>query len=355
MTEDFFIRLLLLPFSLLYGIVISVRELFYRFGIVKSVRFSIPVIGIGNLSVGGTGKTPHTEYLLMWLQQYIQVAALSRGYGRSTVGIREVHTLDKPESVGDEPLQMKRKYPDVPVFVAENRVFGIPAIVQRHPDMQCVVLDDAFQHRGVQPGKQILLTEYGRPYTRDWLLPAGRLREWRNGAQRADIIIVTKCPPQLSTEQRAAMIAEIAPASYQKVYFSTYLLGQPYHLQHGTRSLRLDQDTEVLLVSAIAGTEYLISQVEPHVGRVRSVSFKDHHVFETDDFEVIRRDYGYMQGKHKVVLCTEKDAVKLERFLPQFAAAGMDVHVLPVRVQFLDQDEAAFQAEMQQFLSEFRA
>jgi tetraacyldisaccharide 4'-kinase len=355
MSNDILIRLVLLPFSILYGIGISLRELLYRFGFVKSVQFSLPVIGIGNLSVGGTGKTPHVEYLLQWLDQYIQVSTLSRGYGRQTFGIREIQVQDTSETAGDEPLQFKRKWPHIPVFVAENRAFGIPAIVQRYPDMQLVLLDDAFQHRAVKPGKQILLTEYNRPYTRDWLLPSGRLREWRNSARRADLIVVTKCPTDLTDAQKAAMIAEIEPSKHQKVYFSTYQFGAPYHLWDRNRGLNIDQTLDTLLVTAIAGTDFLVTQLSTQAGSVRSLAFKDHHAFEDSDFETIKRDFGYLHSTNKVILCTEKDAVKLERFAPRFLQAGIDVFVLPVSVQFLGSDETAFRADIEQFLKEFKA
>jgi tetraacyldisaccharide 4'-kinase len=355
MSNDIVLKLVLLPFSILFGIAVSLRELLYRFGLVKSVQFSIPIIGVGNLSVGGTGKTPHVEYLLQWLDQYVQVSTLSRGYGRKTVGMREVLVNDSVEAAGDEPLQYKRKWPHIPVFVAENRALGIPGIVQRYPNMQVVLLDDAFQHRAVKPGKQILLTEYNRPYTRDWLLPSGRLREWRNAARRADLILVTKCPADLSAEQRAAMITEIEPAKHQKVYFSRYQFGAPYHLWDRRLNLDLNESLDALLVSALAGTEYLVDQLSTEIGSLRSLAFKDHHLFEADDFETIKRDFNHLQSSNKVILCTEKDAVKLERFVPRFAQEGISVFVLPVRVQFLGDDERAFRGEIELFLSEFKS
>ncbi len=354
MGENFLVRLILLPFSLLYGLVISLNELLYRLGILKSVQFNLPVIGIGNLSVGGTGKTPHAEYLVRWLNQYLQVATLSRGYGRSTVGLREVQRHENADLVGDEPLLIKRKHPDVPVFVAESRALGIPAIVQRYPSMQAIILDDAHQHRAIKPGRQILLTEYARPYTRDWLLPAGRLREWRSGALRADTIVVTKCPVGLTEQERTAMIAEIDPAPHQKVYFSTYQYGKPYHLFVPGQTLNLDTTVDVLLVTAIAKTDVLEQYVASVAGQVRSLSFKDHHNFEPRDFETIRRDFSYLNSQNKVVLCTEKDAVKLERFAQQFAQAGIEVFVLPVEVQFLGEDAGKFQEDIRSWLLNFK-
>jgi len=174
MSEDIVIRILLLPLALLYGLGIGLRNLLYRIGALRSVRFDLPVISVGNLTMGGAGKTPHIEYLLRWLDQFIQIAVLSRGYGRSTMGYRPVTSIDTAKEVGDEPLQFKRKFPNVPVSVSESRALAVPELIKRNPETQCILLDDAFQHLAVTPGLNILLTEFARPFTRDWLLPAGQ-------------------------------------------------------------------------------------------------------------------------------------------------------------------------------------
>ena len=222
MPEDIVIRVLLLPVALLYGLGVGFRNLLYRMGVLRSVKFDLPVISVGNLTVGGTGKSPHIEYLLNWLTEYLEVVVLSRGYGRKTEGYRKVTTLDTAQEVGDEPLQFKRKFPNTPISVSESRALGVPELVKNNPDTQCVLLDDAFQHLAVTPGLNIMLTEFNHPFTRDWLLPSGRLREWRNGYRRAEIIIVTKCPPDLSAKQRQEMIYEIDPYPRQRIYFSQY-------------------------------------------------------------------------------------------------------------------------------------
>ncbi|MBP6825343.1 MAG: tetraacyldisaccharide 4'-kinase, partial [Saprospiraceae bacterium] len=251
MSDDIVIRVLLLPFALLYGIGIGIRNLFYQAGVLRSVHFDLPVISVGNLSVGGAGKSPHIEYLVRWLDRYIGIAVLSRGYGRKTMGYRQVTVIDNAEQVGDEPLQIKRKFADVPVSVSESRALGVPELVKRYPETQCVLLDDAFQHLAVTPGLNILLTEYSRPFTRDWLLPAGRLREWRHGYRRADIIIVTKCPAELTARQRYELLIEIDPFPRQRVYFSRYRYGALYEIFRPDTLRPLDLDTHVLLVSAI--------------------------------------------------------------------------------------------------------
>ena len=211
MSEDIVIRILLLPLALLYGLGVGFRNLLYRVGILRSVRFDLPVISVGNLSMGGAGKSPHIEYLIRWLDQFLEVAVLSRGFGRNTYGYRPVTSIDTAEMVGDEPLQFKRKFPNVAICVSESRALGVPELVKRNPETQCVLLDDAFQHLAVTPGLNILLTEFTHPFTRDWLLPSGRLREGRYNYRRADIIIVTKCPPDFTSVQRAKMVQEFDP------------------------------------------------------------------------------------------------------------------------------------------------
>ena len=354
MSEDIVIRILLLPLALLYGIGVGVRNLLYRVGALRSVRFDLPVISVGNLSVGGAGKSPHIEYLLRWLDQYISVAVLSRGYGRKTMGYRPVTMIDNAEQVGDEPLQFKRKFPDVSVSVGESRALGVPELVKRNPELQCVLLDDAFQHLAVTPGLNILLTEFSRPFTRDWLLPAGRLREWRHGYRRADIIIVTKCPPDLSAHQRYEMLMEIDPFPRQRIYFSRYQYSQPYDLLRPDVRRPLDLDTHVLLVSAIANTDYLLQYIGSEAGSVHTLEFEDHHYFDESNLNDILRRFDAMPQRNKIILTTEKDATRLELHEAFLWKNQLPVFVLPVEVVFCDNDEADFQADVKQFLLDFK-
>ena len=354
MSEDIVIRILLLPLALLYGIGVGVRNLLYRVGALRSVRFDLPVISVGNLSVGGAGKSPHIEYLLRWLDQYISVAVLSRGYGRKTMGYRPVTMIDNAEQVGDEPLQFERKFPDVSVSVGESRALGVPELVKRNPELQCVLLDDAFQHLAVTPGLNILLTEFSRPFTRDWLLPAGRLREWRHGYRRADIIIVTKCPPDLSAHQRYEMLMEIDPFPRQRIYFSRYQYSQPYDLLRPDVRRPLDLDTHVLLVSAIANTDYLLQYIGSEAGSVHTLEFEDHHYFDESNLNDILRRFDAMPQRNKIILTTEKDATRLELHEAFLWKNQLPVFVLPVEVVFCDNDEADFQADVKQFLLDFK-
>ncbi|MBK6933306.1 MAG: tetraacyldisaccharide 4'-kinase [Saprospirales bacterium] len=354
MSDDIVIRILLLPFALLYGLGVGLRNLLYRIGVLRSVRFDLPVISVGNLSVGGAGKSPHIEYLLRWLDQFIQVAVLSRGYGRKTEGYRQVSVIDSVEQAGDEPVQIKRKFPNIAVSVGESRALGVPELLKRNPDTQCILLDDAFQHLAVTPGLNILLTEFNRPFTRDWLLPAGRLREGRFEYRRADLIIVTKCPPGLTAKQRIDMLREIDPFPRQRVFFSKYRYGPPYDLLRPDIRHPLGQQTDILLVSAIANTDYLLDYLKQNVHSVTALEYSDHHYFDEADLQTVLRRFDALPGAHKTILTTEKDATRLELHAGFLWKNDLPIFVLPVEVEFCDNDEADFQAEVRRFLMEFK-
>lgn len=355
MPDDIVLRVLLLPLALLYGLGVSLRNFLYNTGVLRSVRFDLPVISIGNLSVGGAGKSPHIEYLLRWLDEYIEPAVLSRGYGRKTEGFRMVTLQDDATQTGDEPLQFKHKFPHLPICVSESRALGVPELIKRHPQIQCVLLDDAFQHLAVTPGLNILLTEYTHPFTRDWLLPAGRLREWRHEYRRADIIIVTKCPPQLTPEQRYKMYEELDPYPRQRVYFSHYTYGQPYDLLRPDMIRPFAVTDTVLLVSAIANTDYLLQYLAGEVQTIHTREFEDHHYFtETDLLELLKR-FDNLPQKDKYIITTEKDAARLALHRDFFWKNDVQVYVLPIRVAFLHDDETGFQEDVRQFLMEFKS
>jgi tetraacyldisaccharide 4'-kinase len=355
MPEDIVIRVLLLPLALLYGLGVSFRNLMYRMGVLKSVRFDIPVISVGNLAIGGTGKSPHIEYMVRWLDQYIDVAVLSRGYGRKTVGYRPVYHIDKATDVGDEPLQMKRKFQQIPFAVSESRALGVPELVKNNPTTQCVLLDDAFQHLAVTPGLHVMLTEYKRPFFKDWLLPSGRLREWRAAYRRADVIIVTKCPDNLTETQRSQFIEDIAPYPRQKIFFSQYQYGRPYDLLRHDVKRALDADTDVLLLSAIANTDYLLSYLKKEVRSVRTIEHEDHHFFDEGDMSDLLKKFDGLNSAKKIILTTEKDATRLEAFSEFLWKHQLPVFVLPIEVAFLHQDEDRFKEAVKRFLEGFKA
>lgn len=348
------VQILLAPISLLYGVGISLRNTFYKTGLLKSLSFDIPVISVGNLSVGGAGKTPHIEYLIRLLREHIDVSTLSRGYSRKTRGYLEVNRSHNAEEVGDEPLQFKRKYPDISVHVSENRAFAIPKIVMDHPNMQLVLLDDAFQHRTVQPGLNILLTEYSKLFTQDYLLPSGRLREWRSAYERADVIIISKCPNEVSLVDKDRIIAEIKPLPHQKIFFSYYAYQAPYYQFNPKYRLNLDEDLDVLLISAIARTDYLVDYLEEKTGAIMSLEFEDHHYFNKGDIGNLDRQFKQMTNKRRVIITTEKDAMRLELHRDFLIKERLPIFVLPLEVRFHFDEGDAFNELVKDFLLNFK-
>jgi len=354
MIQSFLFKILLAPFSLLYGVGIGMRDFFYRKGLLKGISFDIPVISVGNLSLGGAGKTPHIEYLIRILKEYIDVATLSRGYKRKTKGYLMVDSRNNAEQVGDEPLQFKRKFPEVLVTVAENRTFAIPEIMKTNPNTKAVLLDDAFQHRSIQPGLNILLTEFSHPFTKDYLLPAGRLREWRSAYKRADIIVVSKCPPEINEAQKQQLITEIQPFAYQKIFFSYYKYFQPYYILNQRYRLDLDDQVDVLLICAIARADYLIQHLNEQVGSVKVMEYEDHRYFTPYDLGRLKKTFDNMPSKRKVILTTEKDAMRLELHRQYLIDNKLPIFAIPVEVDFHFDEGEQFNEAVKDFLLDFK-
>ncbi len=348
------IRILLYPFALLYGIVVSLRFWLYHTQILRSISFDIPVISVGNLSAGGTGKTPHIEYMIRLLRQYLPVGVLSRGYKRKTTGFQLVQTQDSALASGDEPLLIKKKYPDIAVAVGESRIEAIPQLLSRHPELKTLLLDDAYQHLALKPGLSILLTEYGAPFTKDHLMPAGRLREWRSGYKRADIIIVTKCPPVLDDATRTKMLNEIQPQPHQQVYFSYYQYGTPYALFQSGVSLEQMGDTDIFLVCGIARTDYLTDYLAEKAHSLKYLEFGDHHFFSNHDIARISAIYKNIESDRKVILTTEKDAVRLLAHRKYLLHHQIPLFVQPIQVAFHGGDGERFDEDIRQFLLQFK-
>jgi tetraacyldisaccharide 4'-kinase len=306
MVQNWFAKILLFPFSLLYGVAITTRNLFYETGVLKSTKFNIPVISIGNLSLGGAGKTPHVEYLVKQFLPYLNLGTISRGYKRKTKGFRFVFPQDNAQQVGDEPLMYKRKYRDLTVVVSENRALAVPLMLKKYPGLQGIILDDAFQHRGIVPGLNILLTTFDEPFTKDILLPSGRLREYRSSYERADIIIISKCSPSLSENAREKMIKEIKPRNHQKLFFTYYNYFKPYSFYNPKDRIILDKSMDIILISAIADTQYLLDFLEGKVGSYHELSYEDHHVFLERDINYLNQVFKNRDTTNKIILTTEK-------------------------------------------------
>ena len=355
MIQKILARILLSPFAVLYGLGIAARDFLYEIRFFKSIAFSIPVISVGNLSVGGTGKTPHVEYLIKELLPYIKVGVLSRGYSRKSKGFYFVHPRNNAEQVGDEPLQIKRKYPGAIVAVVENRALGIPQVLKSVPDLQLIVLDDAFQHRPIRPGLNVLLTDYNNLYTRDFLLPAGRLREFRSAYKRADIIVVSKTSPQMTQDEKNKLIEEINPRPHQKLFFSYFTYFHPYHLWNPQHAIVLNDTLEVLMVSAIANTEYLLDYLDTRVKEVKSIEFEDHHYFTKFEIGNMKRQFEQMEGKNKIVLTTEKDATRLALHREYLIQERLPIFVLPIKISFHpDHNQSSFIDSVKKFLLDFK-
>ena len=328
------LKVLLYPFSLLYGLVMWVRNRLYDNNVLTAVEFDLPVIAVGNLSVGGTGKTPHVEYLIKLLKDNHQVATLSRGYNRRTRGYLLADAASTASQLGDEPMQFHQKFPEIAVCVGEERMLAIPQLLGERPDTQVILLDDAFQHRSVKPGQNILITEYGRRFTKDHVVPFGRLREDRKGYERANCIIVSKCPPQLSATEKAAIRQEINPLPHQQLFFTSLTYGDLYDM-FGSTPVEANADTTILLVCGIARPEPLLQRLKESYKNVFLLSFPDHYYYSVPDLEKMHRELENLPGTNKLVVTTEKDAVRLQLLADQLRPMNLPIAVMPVEISFL--------------------
>ncbi len=344
-------RFLLLPFSLIYGFVIWVRNRLYDRNILSSVSFNLPVICVGNLRVGGTGKSPMTEYLIRLLKEDYAVATLSRGYKRKTKGYALANEQTTALDIGDEPMQFHLKFPEIAVAVGESRVEAIPELLHDRPETRVILLDDAFQHRKIRPGLSILLTEAEDLFTRDFFLPTGDLRDEKKSYERADIIVVSKCPSDLPESEKYRILREIDPKKHQEVYFSTIEYQTPVHILNKNLTYPLHKNTEVLLVTGIANTRPLEKYIQEQSYTYVKLAYGDHHIFTIDDLTEIKNEFDQMDHPHKIILTTEKDAVRLEKFKEQLAE--LPIYVLPIRHRILFEEETDFRQQIYAFIEKF--
>ena len=326
----------LLPLSWLYGWGVKFRNMLFEMNILKSKSYAVPVIAVGNITVGGTGKTPHVEYLIRLLKDQFSVAMLSRGYKRKSSGY-VLATADTPMTkIGDEPYQIKQKYPTVTVAVDAKRTRGMTDVI---------ILDDAFQHRYVKPGVNILLVDYHRSIIYDELMPAGRLREPLKGKDRADIVIVTKCPKDLKPMDFRVLTKQMNLYPYQQLFFTTLEYGQMKPMFQTTKdsSLSLEdlKSTHVLLLTGIASPKQIYYDVKPHATSINSLAYSDHHIFKQKDIHHINEVFASMPSP-KVIITTEKDMVRLETVEGLSDEVRSSLYVLPVRISFMLDGEATF-------------
>lgn len=331
------LRLLLLPFSLLYWLITGIRNSLYNKGIFNSYTFTIPVLAVGNLSTGGTGKSPQTEYLIRLLSGKYTIAVLSRGYKRKSEGFVLADKYTGVEMLGDEPYQFYKKFPHTIIAVDANRKEGIEKLTAIKPGPEVILLDDAYQHRRVRAGLYILLTAYGDLYTDDYILPAGNLRESRSGAGRADIIVVTKCPPSLSEKEREKIIKKINPAKHQQVYFSYIAYDD-----------RIYSATDEILVTELASVDKIIvagiAKPEPFFNYIKQpadscLTYPDHHNFTDAEITELQK-----LSENKIIVTTEKDYMRLEGKLPE-----SKLYYLPIKTAFIE-NETGFNTAISEYI-----
>ena len=330
------------PLSWLYGIGVGFRNLLFEAGILKSQSFATPVISVGNITVGGTGKTPHVEYLIRLLKDKTNLAVLSRGYKRKSHGFVLGNDHSTMYDLGDEPFQMKQKFPDITVAVDKKRTRGISNLIHgaAGKDIDVILLDDAFQHRYVQPGINILLVDYHRLIIYDELLPSGRLREPASSKNRADIVIVTKCPSDMKPMEFRVLTKAMALYPYQQLYFSTHTYEhlEPLFGEGGLEKLEDLADQHVLLLTGIGSPEQMRLDLEPYAKEIKPLAFADHHQFKEKDILLINETFSSLPSP-KCIITTEKDAVRLKTVEGLSDEVKQHLYVLPIRIKImLDQD-----------------
>ncbi len=353
-----FKNIALLPISVLYGLATAVRNWLFDQEILQSTRFDIPIISVGNLSVGGTGKTPHTELILSALQSKWKIAMLSRGYMRKTSGFCFADEKTNSQAIGDEPYQIYRKFPEISVAVHEKRVAGVNKLLEIVPDLQLIVLDDAFQHRYIQAGLSILLTDYSNLYTRDLPMPAGSLREWKSGSKRADIVIVTKCPTNLKPIEMRVIETELKPENNQTLFFSSYVYDEikpvfPDSEPDNWTLKKIKQtNTGILLVAGIASPVAIIDQLKKYTDHITKVIFNDHHVFLSKDYNLIMNRFESVKSDDKIILVTEKDAARIVSDVNFPESLKSKTFSLPIQVKILNNQESQFIQKIQNYVVE---
>ena len=322
---------LLAPAAFLFHGITAARNFLFDRGLIRSQKSPITTLVVGNLSVGGTGKTPWVEFLVRKLRDEVAVGTLSRGYGRSTKGFIQLLPTSTPAEVGDEPLQLYTQFKEeIPVFVGEDRVGATQKIQQLRPDLQLLILDDAFQHRKLNPDFCIVLTPYSSPFSKDYPLPLGRLRESRAGAKRADVVVVTKCPAELGQEGKNKLAEELAPYlnSEADLFFSSLNYGSPYQVA-GPKQTEI---TEVITLSGLADNAPFFDYCRKQYSPIDSFSFPDHYAYRPEDATRILEVLGREKGKNAVLLTTEKDAVKLKSLAATEMWSKISIFALPIQV-----------------------
>jgi tetraacyldisaccharide 4'-kinase len=335
-------RILLLPVSLLYGGVTWVRNKCFDWGILSSQVFDHPIISVGNLSMGGTGKTPHIEYLISLLKKKYQLAILSRGYMRKTKGYQVVGKKSDVSQAGDEPLQIFRKHPDTKVAVCEDRRTGIKMILKESPGNKVILLDDAFQHRYVKPGLNIMLTDYHKIFTKNFMLPTGNLREFKGGAKRADALIVTKTPTVFSPLDRKIILKDLNKYNIRNIYFSFIKYGDWIPFTEAARIQKCQKAKTIFLLTGIANPTPLAEHLKRLCIDLKIFKFSDHHQFSEKEILNVIATYTETFGKNKVIITTEKDSMRLDNPLLKPLLNNLPLYYVPIEIDFHEDDKEKF-------------
>lgn len=346
-------RLLLWPLSLVYGMVVGFRNKLFDWGILPSDSFPVPVICVGNLSMGGTGKTPHVEFLIRLLQTQYKIAVLSRGYKRTTRGYLLAQANPSAKELGDEACQIKRKFPETLVAVDEKRKRGIARILKEHQEIDLIILDDAFQHRYVKPSLSLLLSEYYKPFFDNFLLPCGSLRESKNGIKRANALIITKTPAVFSPLDKNHLMVRLQPYRPRKVFFSSLRYCKPVSLWGSPDIKDLSGVKTIFLLTGIANLSSLEEHLKKQCSELFVHSYKDHHAFNRKELMALHAHYVSSISRSKVIVTTEKDAMRLGEGEAKEIFANIPVYYLPVEVYFHGNDSTRFPAFVEKSIKTF--
>lgn len=329
-----------------------VRNLLFDWEILHSRSFRVSIISVGNLSLGGTGKTPHIEYIIRLLKENFLVGTLSRGYGRESSGFIMGSKRSNVKYIGDEPMQFIKKFSNIKVAVDEKRTRGIEILLEKNPSLDIILLDDAYQHRWVKPGFSILLTDYHHLYFDDHVIPGGRLREFALGAKRADCIIVTKTPKVFSPITRRRIIDDIKPKSHQRVYFSYIKYGMPIPLNDHFQKELQQKYSFILLFTGIASNDLL----KEHLGRMcndlTTIEFKDHHRYTEVDLRKIMNKYDSLPTQKKILITTEKDVMRLRTPDLNVILKSMPIYYIPIEIDFHGDDKLSFDKSVLEYVEE---
>lgn len=336
------LKILLLPFAVIYGIITGIRNWLYNWRLLKQTRFDIHTIGVGNLAVGGAGKTPLVEYLIKLMRaESLKTATLSRGYKRKTSGFLLATDKSTADDIGDEPLMYKHKF-DIDVAVDANRVGGVKKLLAMDSPPRVILLDDVFQHRAIKCGLNIVVSDFNNLYFKDHIMPAGTLRESKNGIKRADVIIITKTPDRTSPVEIRNIVKDVKPLAHQQVFFSYIKYGELYSISNPNEKIDTLKDLfryRVISFAGIANPSPMINYLKEYSAEVRHLPFSDHHDFSAKDLEDIGRYYNSLEGGNKIMVTTEKDFMRLRNHSIWSIAERMNIFVLPIEITFKDKEE----------------